>query len=611
MFLESTIVPMLVLAIGGLALLFLFLDKYPMEIIGLGLISLLAILKLIFPDSNSPELPALLSGFANPGLITVMALLVMAEGMVASGVISSLINIFDTDKKLKTIFVFSLILLCVAILSSVMNNTPVVVMFIPLIAALGERKGLDISKTLLPLSYVSMLGGMTTLMGSSTNLIGAGIVSDYGLDSIGVLEISIPALIIAIPCILFVLYIMPLLLPRQKSFKSFFSRDARQFLAEIEIEPNSKLLGLKILNNSLKELSNSSILFVQRGEKAFYPPIENFILRVGDIIVIAATRKSLEDAMSELGDQFHPHLTKEPGADFKEMGITLAKDARMLAEVLVSPRSQMIGKDLEQVKFRKFTGCIVLGLLRRSRMLRERITEIPLLAGDVLLIQGSELGIANLKNNTDVVLIDWTKKYLPQKNKLFRSSGIFAATILSAATGILDLATASILGASAMIMSGALNVNRAASAIDRRIYIIVASMLAYGLALESTGAAQIIVSNLMSLIQGESMVFILSSLFILITLFTNLLTNNATVIIFMPIAINLAYALNSEPLPFIITVILASNISFLTPFGYQTNLLVMGPGQYKFLDYLKCGIPLTLLSWIIFILFIPKYFGIS
>ena len=610
-FLDNNFIALIVLVIGFLALFFLILNKYPMEIVGMGLLSALAGLKLIFPESNTPELSDLLSGFANPGLITVMALLVMAEAMVACGVISSLVNIFESYNKLNTIFVFTIILLCVAILSSVMNNTPVVVMFIPLIAALSERKGMDISKTLLPLSYVSMLGGMTTLMGSSTNLIGAGIVSDYGLKPIGVLEITIPALIISLPCIFFVLYVMPLLLPKQKSFKSLFSRDARQFLAEIEIEPNSKLLGVKILNNSLKELSNSSILFVQRGEKAFYPPIENFILRVGDIIVIAATRKSLEDAMSELGDQFHPHLTKEPGADFKEMGITLAKDARMLAEVLVSPRSQMIGKDLEQVKFRKFTGCIVLGLLRRSRMLRERITEIPLLAGDVLLIQGSELGIANLKNNTDVVLIDWTKKYLPQKNKLFRSSGIFAATILSAATGILDLATASILGASAMIISGALNVNRAASAFDRRIYIIVASMLAYGLALESTGAAQIIVSNLMSLIQGESMVFILSSLFILITLFTNLLTNNATVIIFMPIAINLAYALNSEPLPFIITVILASNISFLTPFGYQTNLLVMGPGQYKFLDYLKCGIPLTLLSWIIFILFIPKYFGIS
>jgi len=611
MLLDNSIEPFLVLFIGIVTLFFLLLDKYPMEIVGIGLLSTLAILKLLFPNGNSPELIGLLSGFANPGLITVMALLVMAEAMVASGAITSLVNIFDTDNRLNNILLFTFILSFVAILSSVMNNTPVVVMFIPLIAALGEKKGVDASKTLLPLSYISMLGGMTTLMGSSTNLIGAGIVADYGLEPIGVLEISIPALIIAIPCAFFVLYIIPILLPRQKPFKSFFSRDARQFLAEIEVEPFSKLLGTQIQNNTIKELSNSSILFVQRGEKAFYPPIENIILKVGDIIVIAATRKSLEEAMSELGDQFHPHLTKEPGTDFEEMGTNLTKDSRMLAEVLVAPRSQMIGKDLEQIKFRKFTGCIVLGLLRRSRMLRDRVTEIPLQAGDVLLIQGSELGIANLKNNTDVVLIDLTKKYLPQKNKLFRSSAIFLITIFSAATGFLDLATASILGASAMIISGALNVNRAASAIDRRIYIIVASMLAYGMTLESTGTAILIVERMMGLVSGFSPAFILSSLFILVTLFTNFLTNNATVIIFMPIAINLAYAVNLDPLPFIITVLLASNISFVTPFGYQTNLLVMTPGQYKFSDYLKCGIPLTILSWLIYILFIPKYFGLN
>ena len=311
-----------------------------------------------------------------------------------------------------------MILISVAILSSVMNNTPIVVMFIPLISALSERHGIDTRKTFLPLSYISMLGGMTTLMGSSTNLIGAGIAAEYSAKQIGMLDISIPALIIALPCILFVLYIIPLILPKQKSYKSLFSRDARQFLAEIEIEPNSKLLGIKLENNVIKELDNSNILFVQRGEHAFYPPLDNILLKVGDILVLATTRKSLENAMQEFGEQFHPHLTKERGDKLEEAGDNLLKDSRVLAEVLVAPRSEMIGKDLEQIRFRNFTSCIVLGLLRRSRMLKDRITEIPLLAGDVLLVQGSEKGISNLKNNSDVVLIDWSKKYLPQKRKL-------------------------------------------------------------------------------------------------------------------------------------------------------------------------------------------------
>ena len=199
-------------------------------------------------------------------------------------------------------------------------------------------------------------------------------------------------------------------------------------------------------------------------------------------------------------------------------------------------------------------------------------------------------------------MIDWSKKYLPQKSKLLGAIIIFLVTIFSAATGLVELTTASIIGATSMVAFKILSINRASTAIDRRIFITIACMLAYGSALQSSGAAQLIVQNLLVLIEGQSNSFILCALFILITLFTNLLTNNAAVIVFMPISINLAYALNLDPFPFIITVILAANMSFLTPFGYQTNLLVMAPGQYKFLDYIKCGVPLTLLSWIIFIL---------
>ena len=607
----ENLAPILIIIIGVIALIFLVLDKYPIETVSICLLSALIITYLILPDNNIPSLKELLSGFSNPGLITVLSLLVMAEGLVAAGVINYLANLFETEKSYHPTILLSVILIVVALLSSVMNNTPVVVMFIPLIAALSERHGIDTRKTFLPLSYISMLGGMTTLMGSSTNLIGAGISIDYGIQQIGMLDISIPALIIALPCIVFVMYIMPLILPKQKSYKSLFSRDARQFLAEIEIEPNSKLLGVNLKENSIKELANSNILFVQRGEHAFYPPLEKLSLRVGDVIVLAATRKSLERAMQELGDQIHPHLTKEPGDKLEDAGEYLSKDARVLAEVLIAPRSEMIGKNLEQIRFRNYTSCIVLGLLRRSRMLKDRITEIPLLAGDVLLVQGSEIGVSNLKQNSDVVLIDWSKKYLPQKSKLLGAISIFLVTIFSAATGLVELTTASIIGATSMVAFKILSINRASTAIDRRIFITIACMLAYGSALQSSGAAQLIVQNLLVLIEGQSNSFILCALFILITLFTNLLTNNAAVIVFMPISINLAYALNLDPFPFIITVILAANMSFLTPFGYQTNLLVMAPGQYKFLDYIKCGVPLTLLSWIIFILFIPKYFNLN
>ncbi len=610
MIIEANTIAILTIVVGVIALFFFIIDKYPMETVSIGLLSALAFIQILFVREGPFDIEGLLSGFANPGLITVMALLIMAEGMVATGAIRALAKIFDLERKINTAVLFSVILICVAALSSVMNNTPIIVMFIPLIAALVEKSNIDIRKTLLPLSYVSMLGGMTTLMGSSTNLIGAGIVYDFGISPIGLLDMSIPALIIAIPGLFFTLFIIPKLLPKQKTLKNPFARDARQFLAEIEIKENSKLLGIKIENNNINELNSSNILFIQRGEHAFYPPIESLSLKLGDVIVLGATRKSLEEAISKLGDQLQPQLTKDITSDnLDEIDKNLIKDSRVLAEVLVAPSSEMIGKDLEQIRFRNFTGCIVLGLLRRSRMLKDRVTEIPLLAGDVLLVQGTEESISNLKNNSDVVLIDWTRKYLPQKGKLFRSSLIFLTTILTAASGLVDLATASIIGASAMVLTNALSINRAANAINRRLYITIASMLAYGSALESSGGAQLIVKNLMFFLNDKPISFTLCTLFILVTIFTNFLTNNATVIIFMPIAINLSYAFNVDTMPFIITVILASNISFCTPFGYQTNLLVMAPGHYKFHDYVKCGIPLTILTWIIYIFFIPKYFG--
>ena len=279
MTLDFNMVAILIILVGIVALFFLILDKYPMETVSIGLLSALAAIQVFFYKEVNMNISDLLSGFANPGLITVMALLIMAEGMKATGVISSIARLFELENKVNPLMLFVLILICVAILSSVMNNTPIVVMFIPLIAALVEKSNIDISKTLLPLSYVSMLGGMTTLMGSSTNLIGAGIVSDFGIRPIELLDMTIPALIIAIPGIVFTLFVIPRLLPKQKILKNPFARDARQFLAEIEIKENSKLLGLKIEDSPISELSNSNILFVQRGEHAFYPPIDSLLLK--------------------------------------------------------------------------------------------------------------------------------------------------------------------------------------------------------------------------------------------------------------------------------------------------------------------------------------------
>ena len=270
----------------------------------------------------------------------------------------------------------------------------------------------------------------------------------------------------------------------------------------------------------------------------------------------------------------------------------------------------MVGRNLEQIHFRNFTGCIVLGLQRRSRMFRERLTDIPLMDGDVLLVQGSEKAISKLRSNNDVILIDWTRTAIPKKSKTRRATLIFLATIGLAASGLVSIAAASIIGAASMIASKTLTVNRAISALDLRIYITVASMLALGTSLELTGAANMIAQAALSVSTDVGPAIVLSIIFLLVALITNFITNNASAVLFMPIAVNTAITLGVDPVPFAVAVILAANVSFATPFGYQTNLLVMAPGQYNFNDYLKGGLPLTLISWVSFSLVAPWYYSI-
>ena len=608
---ETINIPALATIIIGFITVILFAwGRIAMEVIAIALLASLIGLFTLMPGTNSPSINSLLAGFANPGLITVMALLVLAEGIVATDVLTNLANNLASIGKSKPLLVTASILLVAAIASSVMNNTPVVVIFIPLLVLLAENSGISASRVLIPLSFAGILGGMTTLVGSSTNLIGAGVAEKLGLPEFGMFDFSVPALAIAIPGIFYVITILPKLMPNQKHLSDSLAKDSRQFIAQIEVEERSELVGAQTVAGRFEELPEHTILLIQRGEHAFVPPYESVTLQVKDIVVVAATRNALEEAISRLGEQFHPHISQGAGFDLSAAGENLEKDSGFLAEVLVVPRSSMVGRNLEQIHFRNFTDCIVLGLQRRSRMFRDRLTDIPLMDGDVLLIQGSEKAISGLRSNTDVILIDWTKTAIPKKNKRRRATLIFLATIGLAASGVVSIAAASIIGAASMIASKALTVSRAVSALDLRIYLTVASMLSLGSALEITGAANMIAKAALSIANDVSPATVLSILFLLVALVTNFITNNASAVLFMPIAVNTAVALGVDPIPFAVAVILAANVSFATPFGYQTNLLVMAPGQYNFNDYLKGGLPLTLISWLSFSIVAPWYYSI-
>ena len=583
--------------------------KFPIDAVSISVLGLLFLIFEIFPVKGI-SIDNFIQGFANHGLLTVMALLVVAQGVYSTGILNTFVdNIMHLNRDLKTSknTLLILLLLMVALFSSVMNNTPIIIIFIPLVSIIAEKMNLSISKALIPLSYAGILGGMTTLVGSSTNIIGAEVAKDLGVDGINFFSVTIPGLAIAIPGLFFVLFILPKIMPKRINTSISLSNSQDKFIAQIEIDSESDLIGQESKNGSFTALPEMKILLIQRGEHSL-SAYQTVKIQKDDILVISADRTVIESALIKYGEQLHPTISDTDNINFNDNNINSGE--QILAEVLVSPDSRMAGRDLEESRFRKFTNCIVLGIKRSSKIYREQITDIILEAGDVLLIQGSKQSVNNLKEYPDILLLDHTSSILPRKKYARRSLAIFLFTIITIATGIIPSVAAAMIGASAMLASRVLSAERAINSLNRHVFLTIVSMLALSHAIATTGLAQYGAYSMLNYFPNSSPAVILSILFLTVSIMTNFLTNNASAALFMPLGISIASSLNTDVLPFVITIILAANCSFATPYGYQTNLLVMAAGDYKFKHFVKGGVPLTIICWLAFTLFAPWYYNL-
>jgi di/tricarboxylate transporter len=282
----------------------------------------------------------------------------------------------------------------------------------------------------------------------------------------------------------------------------------------------------------------------------------------------------------------------------------------VLAEAMIKPASRMVGQTLELTNFPSRSRCTVLGIERRARMLRTRLHELRLEPGDVLLLVGRQAAIERLRGDIDVLPMEWSASDLPLVGKAPLAAWIFAGIVIPAAIGLLPIVLTAVLGVIALIATGCLNIRQAGRAVDRQIVLVIAAALALGTALEATGGAAYVAGLLLSAMAGAPPAFVLSGLFLLVALLTNILTNNAAAVLFTPIAVNVAAELGVDPFPFALAVAFGASCSFATPIGYQTNLLVMAPGHYRFRDFILKGTPLVLIVWLAFSLFAPWYYGL-
>ena len=597
------------LAAVGITIICYMLDRWSMELVS---ISVIAALLLLFsvpgataPDGAAVSLSDLLAGFANPALITIMALLVVGQGLFQTGALEgptkALVRSYDKRPVLTLLGAF----MAVFATSAFTNNTPVVIMFLPIMSAIAARMGASTSRLMMPLSFVSIFAGMTTLIGTSTNLLAADAYERLTPNKLGFFDQSVFGLLLAGVGILYLLIASRVLLPNREELTETMVKSGKQFVAQFEVTPGHFLDGKEAVAGMFPDLKDMTVRMIQRGERALLPPYDEVRLTPGDLVIVAATRQALTDLLSDkpamLQDIWQSGVPETDDSGESQLG---------LVEAVIAPGSRMAGRTVEMLGFRRLTRAVTLGIQRRSRMIRTKLGQIRLEAGDTLLLCGPVSAFRNLRTSRDLILLEWSQSEFPTTTRAQVARLITIGMVIAAAMGLASITLASITAATAMILLQCLNHRQAARSLDLRIYLVIAAALAMGTALETTGAAQMIAELVVVLASPYGTLAILSAIFLVVAILTNILSNAATAVLFTPIAISAAEQTGTDPFPFLLAVIYAANCAFATPIAYQTNMLVMGPGHYKFGDFLRFGGPLVLLMWAAFTALAPWRFGI-
>mgnify|MGYP001160783196 FL=1 len=584
------------------SMIFFSIDKIPIEITSVGIITILVIIFQNTPFlgvmSGIPiSIEVILRGFANPSLLALMSLLVVGHGLLITGALEGIAVWISGDKSKNNQLKFLFIMFLVFVLSALLNNTPIIVMFIPIILSLCKQLDRSARLTLIPLSYICILGGMTTLIGSSTNILVSGSVFSSIGKEIGFFDFAKQGGFLALIGFLYSIFILPLILKLNKEKNDKKNEgtndEGRQFVVQIKIGKENPLLGKTFISGLLPELKDYTVRLITRDNEKLFPPFDDLTIKNGDELTISMTKGSLTDTLRRNDTVFKSINTKD-----------FSSKTEMMIEAAITPGSFLIGRTLSQTNFEYESNCKVIGIQRDKNIERDSLENLKLSAGNTLLLKGSDKSLRSLRGIKDIFPIEWSAIYLPSMRFAIRARLIFLLTIFLASTGIFNIAAAAVMGAALMLIFRVVSIKDAINALDFRVYLLVASTIMLSIALQETGGAMFISETITNLTTNLSINTVLSILFIIVAIITNFISNNATAVLFTPIAITLAINLNMEPEPFIYCIIFAANCSFATPIGYQTNLMVMGPGDYNFKDFLISGVPLIILLWISYTLMI-------
>jgi di/tricarboxylate transporter len=576
------------MAVIGAAFLTVVLTRLSADIVFLGATGLLLLLGVL--DAGEA-----LAGFSSPGMATVGILYVVVSGLQESGGLQWISNrVLGRPASVRKAQLR--LMLPVFGLSGFLNNTPVVAMFIPAVMQWVRRLGRSPSQFLIPLSYASILGGMCTLIGTSTNLVINGLYqSRYHSSGLGMFEITRIGLPCALIGTLYLLLFGKKLLPEKTAEEDRFS-DPREYTVEMIIPNNSPLAGQTVSGAGLRHLPGGYLVEVIRNEKVHAPVEPDMILKSNDRLVFAGVADSILDLRNHTDLQV---------ADTPQFSLQMPMSDRRIVEVVVSTTCPEIGQLIRDSNFRKRYNAAILAVARNGERITERIGDIRLTAGDTLLVEAHAGFAPRMKDSRDFLLISEVQDaVLVDHRRAPVATLILAGMVLAVAFKFTSMLNAAVVAAVLMLLFKCSNPNRARKSVEWNVLLVIGAALGLGKALDTTGAASALAGGLIGL--GNNNPHITLALVYLVTaLFTEMITNNAAAALVFPIAMNIADSLGVDAKPFIFCIMIAASASFVTPIGYQTNLMVFGPGNYRFSDFFKIGMPLTLLIATTAIMLIP------
>ncbi|MEP0902156.1 SLC13 family permease [Nodosilinea sp. FACHB-13] len=597
-FIQNPIFLMLVVLVCSL--IAFVAEWLPVDLTALAIATVLIVLGLVTPEEG-------IAGFGNAATITVMLMFILSAGVAKTGVIQIVrdwLMKWGGKEPSRQIFVMGIL---VGPITAFINNTAVVAIFLPIVEEWCKKQNISPSKLLIPLSYVTVLGGMITVIGTSTNILASGVSKDLGYGEFGLFEFTAVGVITFAVGLAYLALFAPKLLPDRKSSSPNLSNyDLKDYMSEVVITPRSTLIGQTLKASEIQRKFDIDVLEIIRDGSHFAQPLADKVLQAGDVLMIRGGRDELLSLKDQRG------LDILPEVKFGQQPIEDEPDTseEHIAEVLILSNSRLVGATLKEMRFRQRYNATVLAIRRGEELVRDRMGKVPLRFGDLLLVQGPQSSFTGLQTTRELLVLEQREAEGLRVDKAWVAIAIILGVIVVAALNWAPILVTALMGVMAMVITGCLKPGEIYGSVRWDVIFLLAGLIPLGTAMENSGTTDWLAQQLAAIGGGASGIVLLIIFYLVTNLLTELLSNNAAVILMIPIAAGVATSLELNPIAFIFTVTFAASNSYITPIGYQTNTMVYGPGGYKFFDFTRVGLPLNIILTVITPLLIAWLYGL-